>query len=76
MTNQISNLNEQSFPGILINDRPLNEWTLKCDELHVFDRVDEMKRKKSLLIEYYLCMQQNYMKQKLNHFPSVNYLSR
>ena len=53
MTDQISNLTEQSFPEIRRNDRLLNEtiWTLKYDKLHVFDMVDEMKRK-SLLIEY------------------------
>ena len=48
MTDQISNLTEQSFPDIRRNDRLLNEtiWTLKYDKLHVFDMVDEMKRKK------------------------------
>ena len=51
MTDQISNLTVQSFPEICRNDQSLNEtiWTLKCDRLHMFDMVDEMKRK-SLLI--------------------------
>ena len=48
MTDQISNLTEKSFPEIHRNDQSQNEiiWTLKCDKLHVFDMVDEMKRKK------------------------------
>ena len=48
MTNQISNLTEQSFPEICRNDLSLNEtiWTPKCDKLHVFDMVEKMKRKK------------------------------
>ena len=56
MTNQISNLTGQSFPEIHRNDWSLNETiTPKCDKLHVFDFVEKMK--KSLFIEYYLCMQ-------------------
>ena len=45
------------------NDQSLNEtiWTLKCDKLHAFDMMEEIKIK-SLLIEYYLCTQQNFMK--------------
>ena len=64
MTDHISDLTEQSFPEIRRNDRSLIEtiWTLKCDKLHVFNMVDEVG-KKSLLIEYYLCMQQNFRKQ-------------
>ena len=48
MTDEISNLIKQSFPKIHRNDQSLNEtiWSLKCDKLHVFDMVDEMKRKK------------------------------
>ena len=74
MTDQISNLTEQSFPEICMNDQSLNGtiWTLKCNKLYVFDMVDELKRK-SLLTEYYLCMQQNFMKQKFIHFACVNY---
>ena len=74
MTNQISNLTEQSFLEICRKDQSLNEtvWTLKYDKLHVFDLVDELKRKR-LLIEYYLCIPQNFMKQKLIHFACVNY---
>ena len=74
MTDQISNLTEQSFPEICRNDQSLNEtiWTPKCDKLHVFDMMEEMKRK-SLLTEYYLCMQQNFMTQKLIHFAYENY---
>ena len=73
MTNQISNLTEQSFLEICRKDQSLNEtvWTLKYDKLYVFDLVDELKRKR-LLIEY-LCIQQNFMKQKLIHFACVNY---
>ena len=54
----ISNLTKQSFPEICRNNQALNEtmWTLKCDKLHVFDMVDELKRK-CLLLEYYLCVQ-------------------
>ena len=63
MTDQISNLTEQCFPEICRNDQSLNEtiWTLKCDKLHAFDMMEEIKIK-SLLIEYYLCTQQNFMK--------------
>ena len=48
MTDQISNLTEQSFPEIRRNDQSLNEtiWTLECDKLYLFDMVEEMKRKK------------------------------
>ena len=48
MTDQISNLTKQSFPEICRNNGSLNETvsTLKCDTLHVFDMVDELKRKK------------------------------
>ena len=48
MTDQISNLTEQSFAEIRRNDRSLNEtiWTPTCNKLHVFDMVEEMKRKK------------------------------
>ena len=62
MTNQISNLTEQSFAEICRIDQSLNatNWTLKCDKLHVCDMLDELKRK-SLLIEYYFCVQQNFM---------------
>ena len=51
------------------SDRSLNEtiWATNCDKLHVFDMIKEMKRR-SLFIEYYLCTQQNFMKQKLIHF--------
>ena len=75
MANQISNLTEQSFAEIHRNDLSLNEniWTLNCDKLYLFDMVEEMKRR--YLIEYYLCMQQNFMKQKLIHFACVNYES-
>ena len=61
MTSQISNLTKQSFPEICRINQSLNEtiWTLKCDRLDVFDMVEEMK-KKSLLIEYFLCMQQKF----------------
>ena len=54
--------------------RLLNEtiWTLKCDKLHLFDMVEEMKEK-SLFTEHYLTMQQNFMKQKLIHFALENY---
>ena len=74
MTSQISNLNKQSFPEICRNDWLLNEtiWTLKCDKLHLFDMVEEMKEK-SLFTEHYLTMQQNFMKQKLIHFALENY---
>ena len=67
MTNEICNLTVESFPEIRRNDQSLNEtiWTPKCDKLHVFDMVEEMKRK-SLLIEY-------FMKQKLIRFSCVNY---
>ena len=59
MNDQISNLTEQSFPEIRRNDRSLNEsiWTPKCDKLHVFDMVEKMRRKKSLLVVCYLCTQ-------------------
>ena len=48
MTDQISNLTQQTFPDICSNDRSLNKtvWTLKCDKLHVIDMVEEIKRKK------------------------------
>ena len=48
MTDQISNLTQQTFPDICSNDRSLNKtaWTLKCDKLHVIDIVEEIKRKK------------------------------
>ena len=48
MTDQISNLTEQSFAEIRRNDRSLNEtiWTPTCNKLHVFDMIEEMKRKK------------------------------
>ena len=74
MTDNISNLTKQSFPEICRNDRSLNEtiYTPKCDKLHVFDMMEEMKRK-SLLIEYYLYTQQNFMTQKLIHFACENY---
>ena len=74
ITDQISNLTEQSFPEICRNELSLNDtiWALKCDKMHVFDMVDESKRK-SLLTEYYLCMQKKFMKQKLIHFACVNY---
>ena len=39
MTDQISNLTERSFPEICRNDRSLNET-----KLHVFDKVEEMKK--------------------------------
>ena len=47
MTDQISNLTQQTFPDICSNDRSLNKtvWTLKCDKLHVIDIVEEIKRK-------------------------------
>ena len=58
MIDQISNLTEQSFPEFRRNDRSLNEtiWTPTSNKLHVFDMVEEIK-KKVLFIEYYLCMQ-------------------
>ena len=64
MTDQVSNLIKKYFPKIRRNERSLIETinTPKCDKLHVFDMMEEMKRK-SLLIEYYLCAQQNFMKQ-------------
>ena len=54
MTDQISNLTQQSFPEIHRNRslrdylQSLNEtiWTLKFHKLHVFNMVDEMERKK------------------------------
>ena len=48
MTDHISILTEQSLPKIRRNELSLNEtiWTLECDKFHVFDLVDEMKRKK------------------------------
>ena len=48
MTDQISNLTEQSFAEIRRNDRSLNEtiWTPTCNKLHVFDMIEEMKSKK------------------------------
>ena len=48
MTNQISNLTEQSFPEICRNNWSLTEttWTPKSDKLHVFAMVEKMKRKK------------------------------
>ena len=74
MANQISNLTKQSFSEIFWNDQSLNEtiWTLKYGKLHAVDMVDELKTK-SLLIEYYFYMPQNFMKRKLIHFACVNY---
>ena len=75
MTKQISNLTEQSFPEIHRNNQSLNEtiWTPPCNKLQVFDMVEEIIKEKSLFIEYYLCMKQNFMKPKLIHFAWVNY---
>ena len=55
MTDQISNFTEQSFSEIRRNVRSLDEtiWTPTCNKLHVFDTVEEMKRKK-VFIEYYI----------------------
>ena len=73
MTDQISDWTKQTFPKICRKKQSLNETkTLKCNKLHVFGMVDELKRK-SLLLEYYLCMLQNLMKQKLIHFVCANY---
>ena len=74
MTEQISNFSKQFFPEICRNDQSLNEtiWNLEYDKLHVFDMVDELKRE-SLLTEYDLFMQKNFMKQKLIHCACVNY---
>ena len=46
ITDKISTLTEQSFPEIHRNNQSLNEtiWTPKCDKLHVFGMVEEMKR--------------------------------
>ena len=48
MTDQISNLTQQSFPDFHRNDQSLNETilALKCDKMHVLD----MKRKSLLNI--------------------------
>ena len=75
MTKQISNLTEQSFPEIRRNDQSLNEtiWTPTCNKLHVFDMVEEIIKEKSMFIEYYLCMKQNFMKPNIIHFAWVNY---
>ena len=35
-----------SFPKICRNDQSLTIWTPNCNKLHVFDMVEEMKRKK------------------------------
>ena len=42
MTDQISNLTQESFPEIQRNVKSLNEtiWTLKCHKLHVFNMID------------------------------------
>ena len=49
MTDQISNLTDQSFPEIGRNDRSMNEtiWNPKCDKLFdMSDMVEKMKIKK------------------------------
>ena len=50
LTDQISNLTKQSFPEIRRNDWSLNEtiWTLTCNKWHVFEMVEEIKRKRFL----------------------------
>ena len=46
-TDQISNLTKQYFPEICRNDQSLNEsiCILKCEKLHAFAMIDEMKKK-------------------------------
>ena len=73
MTNQISNLTNLFLKFLEV----ITEWDYLDSE--VWQNAcgwHGRENEKSLFIEYYLCKQQYFMKQKLIHFAWVNYQLR
>ena len=69
MTEQTFNLTEHFLLEICRNDWSVNGtmWTPKCDKLHVFDMVEEMKRRK--FVHWILSLQATkFYEAKVNSF--------